>query len=227
MDWLNREALANLLLRITPALFEWAMMLLPLTLYLIWLGFEVGRKKKPYLVPGAWDTLLLILALSGLLFLGPLTWVISHFAEYGILAYGVAYAVYLIIVAILCFGWIVSRRQSLVVYNIDPNAFQLTFMPILDNAGVPYQMTPGHIAFAEQQLLIDLEPMPRLFCVTISWVGDQALWACLESALRPALAEIHTTRNPAGAILPLYASLLLCFISMSTVLFVWYIAFIF
>src|SRR5437870_2393242 len=59
MDLLNREALTWYLLRITPSLFEWAMILLPLTLYLLWLGFEVGRKKQPYVLTGTLDTLLL------------------------------------------------------------------------------------------------------------------------------------------------------------------------
>lgn len=227
MDWLNRDALLSLLLRITPSLFEWAMMLLPLTLYLIWLGFEVGRKKKPYVVNGWWDTLFLIIALSGLLFLGPMTWIIARFAEYGFRTYSIAYAGYLLVIALICFFWLMGRRQSLVVYNIDPQAFQLALRPILDGLDTKYQMTPGHIAFDGQKLLIDLEPMQRLFCVTINWSGDAALWKQIETRLLPVLDEIHTTRNPAGAIIPLYASLLLCFISMSTVLFVWYLAFMF
>ena len=227
MDWLNREALTWYLLRITPSLFEWAMILLPLTIYLLWLGFEVGRKKQPYVLTGTLDTLLLALALSGFLLLGPATWLIAHYAQAGISTYLVAYGVYVIVVVGMCLFWIRSRRQSMVVYNIDPNAFQLVFRPILDGLGLQYQMTPGRIALEGQQLVLDMEATPSLYCVTVSWAGDGALWQKVEQALRSALGAVQTIRNPAGAIIPLYASLLLCFISMSTVMFVWFYAFIF
>jgi hypothetical protein len=227
MQWINPENLTTILLRITPTLFEWAVILLPLTVYLLWLGFEVGRKRHPHVLSGTRDTFLLVLALSGFLFIGPFSWVISRFAESGVKTYALAYAAYFVIIGLLCFWWMKSRAQSLVVYNIDPNAFQLVFRPILDNLNMNYQMTPGRIALAGQQLLIDFEATTALYCVTMSWVGDASLWKRIESSLRSALAEINTDRNPAGAIVPLYAALLLCFVTMSTVLFVWYFAFIF
>lgn len=219
--------LTTYLLRYTPTLFEWAMILLPLTIYLIWLGFEVGRKKHPYVLNGVWDTLLLVMALSGILCLGPPTWLISRFAIQGWGAYAVAYAIYLLVVSLLSLWWIRSGRRSLVIYNIDPGAFQATFQPILDTSGMKFQMTPGHVSFEGQKLLIDLEPTPSLFCVTLSWAGDAQLWNRIEESLRSALSDLQTTRNPAGALIPLYAAVLLSFIAASTVLFVWYLAFIF
>ena len=227
MAWLNREALTWFLLNITPSLFEWAMILLPLTIYLLWLGFEVGRKKQPYVLSGRFDTLLLALALSGFLLLGPATWLIARYAQAGWSNYLIAYAVYLLIVTGLCVIWIRSRKQSLVVYNIDPNAFQPTFRPILDSLGIKYQMTPGRIALEGQQLVLDMEAMPSLYCVTVSWAGDASIWQKIEQPLRVVLGTLATERNPAGAIIPLYASLMLCFISLSTVMFVWYYAFMF
>jgi len=227
MDWLNRESLTWFLLRITPSLFEWAMILLPLTIYLLWLGFEVGRMKKPYVLSGWFDTLLLILGLSGFLLLGLATWLIARYAQAVSGTYLLAYGIYLIVVIGLCIWWMRGRRQSLVIYNIDPHAFQLAFRPILDGLGIKYQMTPGRIALEGQQLVLDMEATPSLFCVTVEWTGDAALWNRIEQPLRAAMGSLHTERNPAGAILPLYASLMLCFTSLSTVLFVWYYAFMF
>lgn len=227
MDLLNREALLPILLRVTPTLFEWAMILLPLTLYLIWLGFEVGRKKQPYVLTGRQDTFLLMLGLSGFVLIGPATWVIAHYAQGGLATYLVAYGIYLVAVLLLCLGWLHSRRRSLVVYNIDPQAFQMVFRPILDGVGIRYQMTPGRIALDGQQLVLDVEATPSFYCVTVEWTGDRMLWNKLEQLLREALQGVHTERNPAGAVIPLYASVLLCYISMSTVLFVWYWAFMF
>ncbi|HQR09182.1 MAG TPA: hypothetical protein PLN21_20340 [Gemmatales bacterium] len=222
MDWLNRESLTWFLLRITPSLFEWAMILLPLTLYLLWLGFEVGRKKQPYVLSGWLDTLLLILGLSGFILLGPATWLIARYAQAGWTTYLLAYGIYLLVVICLCIWWMGGRRQSLVVYNIDPNAFQLAFRPILDGLGIAYQMTPGRIALEGQRLVLDMEATPSLFCVTVEWAGDVALWKKIEPPLRAALGTIATERNPAGTIIPLYASLMLCFTSLSTVMFIWY-----
>lgn len=227
MNWLPLDAITSFLLRNTPSFFEWAMILLPLTIYLLWLGFEVGRKKQPYFVSGTSDAVLLFLALTGILFLGPPTWVIARFAAAGESRYFLAYSIYAMIILLLAWFWIRSRKQSLVIYNIDPQTFAASAKPLFDNLGVPYQMTPGHLSFANQQLVVDLEPSPSLYCVTLAWAGDTQLWKKLEESLRGALSEVSTERNPAGAFIPLYASVLLCFISMSTVLFVWYYAFMF
>jgi len=227
MQWINPDNLASILVRITPTLFECSLILLPLTLYLMWLGFEIGRKKQPYVLSGTTDTWLLFLALSGFLFLGPPTWVIARFAPSGPGRYFLIYAIYVATVLLLAWWWVKSRSQSLVVYNIDPQAFEQAAKPLFDRLEVPYQMTPGRVAFAGQQLVLDLEPTPSLYCVTLSWTGDRALWKKLEAALTSELNHISTTRNPAGALLPLYAAMFLCFVTMSVVLFVWYWAFLF
>lgn len=224
---MNLDAITSFLLRSAPAFFEWAMMLLPLTIYLLWLGFEVGRKKQPYYLTGRQDALLLFLALSGLLLLGPPTWVIARFASGGSTRYFIAFTIYALVVVVLGWLWIRSRRQGLVIYNIEPSVFATSAKPALDSLGMSYQMTPGRISLGQQQLLIDLEPTPSLYCVTLSWEGDAALWSKLEAGLRDSLAEVTTTRNPAGAFIPLYGAVMLCFISMSTVIFVWYYAYLF
>lgn len=219
--------LTELLTRITPSLFEWAMILLPLTIYLLWLGFEVGRKKHPMVLTGRLDALLLFFAMGGLLFLGPPTWLIARFAAGGETRYFLAYGLYAVFILLGAWWWVRSRRNSLVIYNIDPVVFAKVSRPVLEGLGVPYQMTPGCIAFAGQQLVLNLEPTPTLYCVTVRWVGDALLWKKLETQLLEALDGVQTERNPAGALIPLYAAMLLSFITMSTVLFVWYWAFMF
>ncbi|MFO0812206.1 MAG: hypothetical protein U0796_03245 [Gemmatales bacterium] len=225
MEWIDYTT--ELLTRITPALFEWAMILLPLTIYLLWLGFEVGRKKQPMLLSGKTDAMLLFVALSGLLFLGPPTWLIARYATGGEGRYFLVYALYVLFILLCGWWWIRGRRQSLVIYNIDPAVFATLARPVFEGLGVPFQMTPGCLAFAGQQLVLELESTPSLYCVTVSWRGDATLWDKVEAQLREKLADIQTQRNPAGALIPLYAAMLLSFVSMSTVLFVWYLAFMF
>ena len=77
------------------------------------------------------------------------------------------------------------------------------------------------------QLVLELESTPSLYCVTVSWRGDAKLWDKVEEQLRSKLADVQTQRNPAGALIPLYAAMLLSFVSMSTVLYMWYLAFMF
>lgn len=227
MGWFTLDAMTALLLRITPSLFEWAMILLPLTIYLLWLGFEVGRKKQPYILSGKIDTWLLLFALSGFFLIGPFSWIISRAAEKGFATYATAYAVYLAVLFLLAMLWLRSRTKSLVIYNIEATAFERVFRQLLEGLAVPYQMIPGHVSFNNQQLLVDIDPTPSLFCVTLKWNGDKSLWTPLENSLRTALVNVTTERNPAGALIPLYAAVFLCFISMSTVLYVWYLAFVF
>ena len=203
------------------------MMLLPLTLYLIWLGFEIGRRRNPVVFSGTLDGWLLFLGLSGLLFLGPATWVISRFALEGPTTYFLAYAVYAFVVLVVAWRLIRTRRNSLVIYNVDPMEFEKISFSIFDEMGSPYQTFPHQVVFGEQTLVLYFDPSYSLYCMCIHWHGDEALWRKIEGRIREVLKDIVTTRNPAGAILPIYAAILLCFITISVVLFVWYWAFIF
>lgn len=219
------DAVTNFLTRIAPSLMEWALILFPLALYLVWLGFDVSRRRRPLVLRGTWDTTLLILALSGFFLIGPPTWVLDRYAQVGWKSYAVGYGVYLVVLGFLAWAWVQSRRRSLVIYCIDPEVFPQHLRQALDESGEPYQITPGRIAVAASKLIIDLDASATLHCVTLNWVGDADLWNTLEGRLRTAVERLETRNNPAGAILPLWAGLALLYCSLSTVIFVWYMAY--
>jgi hypothetical protein len=218
------DAITAFLVRIAPSLMEWALVLFPLTLYLIWLGFGVGRRKRPLILAGSTDTVLLILALCGFFLIGPPTWVLNRYAVVGWKSYLIGYGVYLVVIGFLAWAWVQTRRRSIVIYCIDPEVFPQLMRQALEELGEPYQITPGRIALAGTKLVLDLDAS-QLFCVTVRWFGDAATWAALETHLRPLVEQQETKNNPSGALLPLWAGLALMFCSLSTVIFLWYLAF--
>jgi hypothetical protein len=220
------DAITFYLLRVAPTLMEWAVILFPLAVYLIWLGFDVSRRKRPTVLSGARDTKLLILALSGFFLIGPPTWILDRFAQTGWKSYVVGYGSYVVVLFFLAWSWVHLRRQSLVIYCIDPEAFPPIMRQVLDDLGEPYQVTPGRIAVDRNKLVLDLEASPTLYCVTVKWSGEAEVWASVESRLRTALVNVQTRNNPAGGLLPLYAGVTLMFCSLSTVIFVWYCAYL-
>jgi len=219
------EAVTNFLIRIAPSLMEWAIILFPLAVYLIWLGFDICRRKRPVIFSGVRDATFLALALGGFFLFGPPTWLLNRYAHVGWKSYTVGYVLYLIVLGIVVWSWLRSRRRSLVIYSIDPEAFPPLLRKSLDDLGEKYQITPGRISLAANKLVVDLDASPTMYCVTLRWVGDPALWKPLESRLRAGIEELETRNNPAGAILPLWAGLALMFCSLSTVIFLWYRAF--
>jgi hypothetical protein len=219
------DAITFYLLRVAPTLMEWALILFPLALYLIWLGFDVSRRKRPTILTGTRDTTLLVLALSGFFLLGPPTWMLDRFAQVNWKSYLIAYGVYLLVLGFLAWTWIVARRQSLVIYCIEPDVFPQHMREALDELGEPCVITPGRIAVGKNRLLIDLEASPMLYCITLSWTGEAELWTALETRLRAGLEGLPTRGNPAGRLLPMWAAVVLMFCSLSTVIFVWYLAF--
>lgn len=219
------DSLIHFLVRVAPPLMEWAVILFPLALYLIWLGFDVCRRKQPAVIRGSKDAALLALALSGFFLIGPPTWVLDRYAQVGWKSYAVGFAIYLVVLGFLAWAWVQSRRRSLVIYSIDPEVFPPLIRQALDETGEKYQITPGRLALGANKLVIDLAASPSMYCVTLSWVGDEATWLALESKLRGMVVTVETKNNPAGAIIPLWAGLALMYCSMSTVIFVWYLAY--
>jgi hypothetical protein len=219
------ETAAYVLSRLAPVLFEWAVMLFPLAVYLLWLGFGVGRSAHPVILSGVRDTIYLALALSGFALIGPPTWLLERFARMSLNWYLFVYAIYLLLLTALLWTWISKRRKSLLVYSINPEAFSPLMIRQLDALGLPYQVIPGKIAVAEGRLVLDLRASTLLYTLTLTWTGDETLWNQIRPGLLSDLRLLATSQNPAGAILPLWGGLILLFVSLSSVIFGWYWAY--
>jgi hypothetical protein len=221
---LNRATLFQLLERIAPHAFEWAVLLLPVTLYLLILGMGVNRRRHPVVVRGDRNFAALFLALSGVLLLGPPSWIVHPFRHWSDAAYAVAFGVYVAFVLVI--AWVLIRRQrnTLVIYNLDPKHLPDLLQSVLDQSGVPYQVTPGRVALLHGRQVLDIEAAVLWHSATLTWKGgDEGLRQMVEGRLRKALAEVVTVNNPAATILTLWGTLLASFLTAATMLFMWYL----
>jgi len=219
------ETAAYILSRLAPLLFEWAVMLFPLAIYLLWLGFSVGRSAHPVILSGARDTLYLALALSGFALIGPPTWLLERFARMDMNWYIFAYAIYVLLILGLLWAWISRRRQCLVIYSINSEVFLPLITQQVAALSLPYQVTPGRIALGEGRLVINVH-LSTLYTLTLTWTGEEALWSQLCPGLVKEIKALETSQNPAGALLPLWGGIVLLFVTMSSVIFGWYWAYL-
>jgi hypothetical protein len=224
---LNQASFIHLLVRIAPHAMEWAVILLPVTVYLLVLGMVVARQPQPVVVGGRRSFFWLLLAVSGIFLLGPPSWVVHSFRYRSDLLYFLAYANYVMV--LLFSAWILVRRQrtTLVVYNIDPKYLSDLVQGVLDQLNQPYQLTPGRIALLHGRQVLDVEASPLWHCATFTWKGgDEALRQAVEDRLRKALADVPSQGNPAATVLTLWGVLLACYTTAATMLFLWYLAYI-
>src|SRR5262245_41137999 len=129
--------------------------LTPLALYLFRLGM-LTRRERPTLVSGPWDFVGLVLGLSGfILFGGGLVlslfqsnfryWMRGNFeslrAAWGQERVTCVLLTLLYLVAVV--GWIAltlaARRRSLVVYNVEPAAFESTLTEVFEQLNRPVE----------------------------------------------------------------------------------------
>jgi hypothetical protein len=210
----------RLLQQIVANAMEWALILLPLMIYLLILGLGINRQEHPVAVRGTTNTLGLLLALSGFLLLGPPSWLVHVFLRWGELSYWLAYYVYVALVIALAAWLIYRQRNVLVVYNVQPAVFAHALHEVLNELQVNYSATPGRVALGEGRLVLDIDAVPLLNNVSLRWHGnDDALRGAVEDRLRKALARVEPADATASAILTLLAIALFLFILFAASLF--------
>jgi hypothetical protein len=186
--------------------------LFPLAIYLLRLG-HMTRREHPTAISGTWDFVGLLFGLSGFILFGGgivLTLLQSNFRFWmrgnfeGLralwvqerLTWGLIVLTYLLVVvgsAVLAF---MSRRRNLVVYNVEPAAFERLLAEIFDQMGRPIERH-GKLWIAGEPLL-ELDTFERGRTVTLRWVSDdQRLFEEVDRQLRTALTKEMTDHNPA------------------------------
>ena len=200
---------------------EWALMLLPMALYLLVLGVGVNRSRRPVVMSGAVSLLGLLFAVSGLFLLGPPSWVAHLFRPWSNGAYWTAYGVYLAVLLLVAVWLLRRQRHVTVVYNLDPPAFAETLRQVLDELDEPYTATPGRVALANGRVVLDIEASYAWNNITLRWHGDpHPLRDELQQRLTQALRKVEPEYNLGGILLILCAVFLFVFILFVTAAFV-------
>jgi hypothetical protein len=187
--------------------------LAPLGVYLLWLAFAT-RRDQPTVVSGTWDFVGLVGGLSGFLLFGGgllLALVDSHFRWYWLRGnfaslrdtWGRERVVWLLTVLfyLSCvIGWIAltiaSRRRSLVVYNIDPAAFEGVLAEVFEQLNRPLERR-GDLWMAGGPLFeVDRNATGRT--VILRWISDdRRLFQDVERLVREGVRTVSPDENPA------------------------------
>ena len=185
--------------------------LAPLALYLLWLAV-LNKKRRPTLIPGGWDFAALCGGLSGfILFGGGLVLALlqsnaryifrGNFealrAAWGQeqLAWLAVAGGYLFVVVGGGLFTLTVRRRSLVVYNVEPGAFETAVAEVFDHLGRAVTRT-GNL-WSGPAPLFELELFPAGKTVSLRWIGDdERLFEEVVRNLRPAVSDLAPVENP-------------------------------
>jgi hypothetical protein len=187
--------------------------LIPLALYFFWLA-QVTRGEHPKVLSGTWDFAGLLLGLSGFIVFGGgliLTLFQSNFRYWMRGNFEALRAVwiqervtwmllvsfYLLVVASVAGLTLAARRRSVVVYNIEPAAFEVLLGEVFDHLGRTVERR-GRV-WASGAPLCELDTYEAGHTVTLRWVSDDVrLFEAVERQLRAALATQTAGENPAS-----------------------------
>lgn len=213
------------LYHLAPILFPWALMLLPLSLYLLFLGGYVNRRAHPMLVRGDRSFLGVVFALSGFLLIGPPSWVADPFRAWGPYVYPIAYTCYLLLAGSLLWSYLRFQAQQTIIYNLDPDALPVVVRSALDELGLPFQATAGRIAVDEGQVVLEVEASAAWFTATLTWLGsNRDLRTKIEDRIKHQLTSVTTTANPCRLLLVLWGAALLLFALVGVLDGLWFLS---
>jgi hypothetical protein len=187
--------------------------LAPLSVYLLWLAL-INRRGRPTVIAGGWDFAALLLGLSGfILFGGGLLlsllqsnvrfWMRGNFQalkdawgqEH--ITWSVIAGLYLLVVVGAVALTLLARRQTLVVYNIDPDEFEELAAEVFDQIGKPVERR-GNL-WVGSAPVFELEPFANGKTVTLRWLSDDLpLFQEADRQLRLAVTGSQPRNNPSA-----------------------------
>lgn len=187
--------------------------LAPLALYLLWLAV-LNKRRRPSVVPGGWDFAALCGGLSGFVLFGGglvlsllqsnVRYIFRGNIEGLKAAWGQEQLAWLAVAGgylfiVLGGGWLTLtlRRRSLVVYNVEPEAFEAAIGEVFDHLGRPVQRV-GNL-WSGPSPLFELEPFAAGKSVSLRWVSDDdRLFEEVARHLKPAVADLAPEHNEAA-----------------------------
>jgi hypothetical protein len=187
--------------------------LAPVALYLLWLAL-LARRDRPTVVSGPWDFAALVGGLAGFILLGGgvvLSLLQSGFRYWmrgNLEAFRGAWnsdkntwiflsAVYLLLVVGGVALALVSRRRTLVVYNVETVEFEATLAEVFEQLGRPAERKGRR--WVAGVPLCELERVDGGHAATLRWLSDdRQLFQEVERVLREAVVGLAPEDNPAA-----------------------------
>jgi hypothetical protein len=187
--------------------------LIPLALYLMWLT-QITRREHPKPIAGQWDFAGLLLGLSGFVVFGGgllLTLCQSNFRYWmrgnaealrgawiqERVTWTLLVVFYLLVIAGIAGLTLLARRRTVVVYNVEPAAFESLLIEVFDQLDRPVERR-GKL-WVSGTPLCELDTFEGGRTVTLRWVSDDVrLFEEVDRQLRAALATYSTGDNPAS-----------------------------
>ena len=187
--------------------------LAPLLIYLVWLSY-VTRREKPTVLTGPWDFAALLGGLSGFILFGgglllillqsnaPVTprgnsEALRDAWEKEYLLWVLTIILYLLFVLGGSFLTLSNRRKTLVIYNVDPDAFEHALADVFERLGKPVErrgrLLIGGMPYCE------VDPFEGGRTVVLRWIAeDNALFQDVERNLRNELKALAPAEDPAA-----------------------------
>jgi hypothetical protein len=188
--------------------------LIPLAMYLLWLA-QITRRGRPTPVSGPWDFAGLVMGLSGFIVFGGgllLTLFQSNFRYWmrgnmealraAWIQERVTWSLFVTFYLAVVFGGIaltfLARRRTLVVYHVEPAAFETALVEVFEQLGRPIERR-GKLWASGDIPLCTVDTFEAGQTVTLRWVSnDLRLYEDVTRMLRAALATQSSGDNPAS-----------------------------
>ncbi len=177
--------------------FQLLVAVAPIAMYLVLLGM-INLRRRPYVLTGAREGLLVGLALLGLAVVGPMALFFpqhaaNQFGPYVWLMLGMFYCLLLLL-------WILVGRPRLVVYNISSAQLRAILSETAIMLDPDARWAGDSLVLPRLKVQLYLEVFDRMRNVSLVSTGDQSYtdWRRLEGALRRSLQEMVVPRNPRG-----------------------------
>ena len=192
-----------------------AIALVPLALYCLLLA-AIAFARRPIMISGALDTLLLALGLAGWIMIGPIALFLPDQAE---ARFGNYVAIPLIILFFLVVSLIILlMKPRLAVYNITSEQLRPLLAESVAEIDTGARWAGDCLTLPKAGVQLCLEAHPDARHVEIVAVGtrqDYEAWRRLSECLAPRLRELPVGANPRGASLLIAAVALLVVTSIT------------
>jgi hypothetical protein len=171
--------------------------LVPLAAYLLGLA-AVHLRRRPSMLPGSWDLLLLAAAAAGLVVAGPLALVQP-------VAGGTAWEAGMLLLAagLLFAGVLLAARPRLVVYNITPEQLRPVVAEVVTALDPAARWAGETAALPGRGIQVHLDGRGAMRSVSIVALGGRTSaegWAEFSRRLRQAVRRLRVRRSPWAAV---------------------------